>query len=199
MFGHERGAFTGANEKRIGLFQAAEGGTLFLDEVGELPLTQQAKLLRALESMTIRAVGSIRDRKINVRVVSATNASMEEKVRQGEMRSDLMYRLNTITMDVPSLRERGEDILQIAGAFILEFQKRYARENLSLHPSARDALLHHPWPGNIRELRNVIEQACLICARNEIGVSDLCLRDVPSLIGGASPGTQVVSSGLVDA
>ena len=198
LFGHERGAFTGASEKRIGLFQAAEGGTLFLDEVGELPLAQQAKLLRVLESMTVRAVGSVRDRKINVRIVSATNATLDEKVRQGEFRSDLMYRLNTITIDVPPLRNRGDDIIQIAEKFIQEFQKRYARANLTLTPPAREALLRHPWPGNIRELRNVMEQACLICARNQIGIEDLNLRDVPSLVPAPAAGQSIPPGNLID-
>ncbi len=181
LFGHERGAFTGATDKRIGLFQAADGGTLFLDEIGELPLAQQAKLLRAIESMSIRPVGSVRDRKINVRFVAATNALIEERARQSEFRGDLMYRLNTVTIEIPALRERGADMIMIAETFVGEFERRYGRAGLSLSEEARKALRRHPWPGNIRELRNVIQQACLMCARNEITPADLNLRELPPL------------------
>jgi DNA-binding NtrC family response regulator len=181
LFGHEKGAFTGATEKKIGLFQSADGGTLFLDEIGELPLAQQGKLLRALEERMIRPVGALRDRPVNVRFVAATNAAIEERARAGEFRADLLYRLNTITLAIPPLRHRGEDIVRIAESFAAEFGRRYGRERLSFTPAARQALLHHPWPGNIRELRNTIEQAALLCARDAIDVSDLALRDLPSL------------------
>lgn len=181
LFGHERGAFTGATDKRVGLFQAADGGTLFLDEIGELPLAQQAKLLRAIETMSIRPVGSARDRKVNVRFVAATNALIEERARQSEFRGDLMYRLNTVTIEIPPLRERGADVVLIAETFISEFQRRYGRVGLTLSEDARKALHRHPWPGNIRELRNVIQQACLMCARNEITPADLSLRELPPL------------------
>ncbi len=182
LFGHERGAFTGASDKKIGLFQAAEGGTLFLDEIGELPLPQQAKLLKAIEDKMIRPVGSVRDRPINVRFIAATNAALEEQSRQAEFRSDLLYRLNTFVIDVPPLRKRGDDIIMLAENFVVEFQRRYVRSRLSLTPDARTALLKHVWPGNVRELRNVIEQACLMCARDAIEESDLNLREVPSLV-----------------
>src|SRR5262245_22950949 len=182
LFGHERGAFTGANEKKIGLFQAAEGGTLFLDEIGELPLPQQAKLLKAIEDKVIRPVGSVRDRTINVRFIAATNAALEERSRQAEFRSDLLYRLNTITIDVPSLRERGDDIVMLAEHFVAEAHRRYGRSRLSLAPDARKALLRYPWPGNVRELRNVIEQAGLMCARDLIEEADLNLREFPPLV-----------------
>ncbi|MFO1151087.1 MAG: sigma-54 dependent transcriptional regulator [Alsobacter sp.] len=181
LFGHERGAFSGATERKVGLFQAAEGGTLFLDEVGELPLAQQAKLLRALEDRVIRPVGSVRDRAVDVRIVAATNASLEERTQQGEFRSDLYYRLNTITVGVPPLRERGDDIIMIAHAFVAEFERRYSRTGLQLTEAARSALRRHAWPGNIRELRNVLEQACMMSARNAIDVADLALRELPPL------------------
>jgi len=181
LFGHERGAFTGATEKKIGLFQAAEGGTLFLDEIGELPLAQQGKLLKAIEDKVVRPVGSVRDRPVNIRFVAATNAAIEERSRQGEFRSDLLYRLNTITAEVPPLRLRGDDILAIGQTFVTEFGRRYGRSRLEFTPAARHALLQHSWPGNIRELRNVVEQASLMCARDQIDVADLNLRDVPSL------------------
>lgn len=182
LFGHERGAFTGAGDKKIGLFQAAEGGTLFLDEIGELPLPQQAKLLRAIEDKVVRPVGSVRDRPVDVRFVAATNSVLEEQARHGDFRGDLFYRLNTITLNVPPLRERGEDIVLLAENFVKEFQRRYARSRLSLTASAHAALLRHAWPGNVRELRNVIEQACLMCARDAIEDTDLNLRELPSLV-----------------
>lgn len=198
LFGHERGAFTGAGERKVGLFQAAEGGTLFLDEVGELPHGQQAKLLKAIEERVIRPVGSVRDRPIDVRLIAATNALLEDRVRQGEFRADLLYRLNTITIDVPPLRERGDDILLIARHFMAEFGRRYGRERLSLAPAAERALMRHSWPGNIRELRNAIEQAALLCAREVIEERDLGLRDVPDLAVTASVAGRSDRAGLVE-
>ncbi|MBT9289824.1 sigma-54 interaction domain-containing protein [Prosthecodimorpha staleyi] len=198
LFGHERGAFTGAGDRKIGLFQAADGGTLFLDEVGELPPSQQAKLLKALEERVIRPVGGVRDRPINVRFVAATNAALEDRVRQGEFRSDLFYRLNTITLDVPPLRTRGDDVIPIAETFMAEFGRRYGRAGLRLSDGARRALLRHVWPGNIRELRNVIEQASLMRARDQIEDADLALREPAPLI--APAGRQPADAiGLVDA
>jgi DNA-binding NtrC family response regulator len=198
LFGHERGAFTGANDKKIGLFQAADGGSLFLDEVGELPLPQQSKLLKAIEDKCIRPVGSVRDRSINVRFIAATNAALEERARQAEFRSDLLYRLNTVTIEVPPLRKRGDDIIMLAESFVAEFQRRYARSRLSLTAAARDALLRHPWPGNIRELRNVIEQACLMCARDSIEESDLNLRELPPLVPDKPDAAPADQTSLVD-
>lgn len=181
LFGHERGAFTGANEKRAGLFQAADGGTLFLDEVGELPLLQQAKLLRVLEDAMVRPVGSTRARSVDVRIVAATNMAVEERVRMGEFRNDLFYRLAGLSLELPPLRARGSDILAIAEGFVAEYAGRYGRRGLTLADGARTALLRHSWPGNIRELRNVIQQACLLAARNVIDVADLSLREPPPL------------------
>lgn len=198
LFGHERGAFTGATERKVGLFQAAEGGTLFLDEIGELPLGQQGKLLKAIEDKVVRPVGSVRDRPVNIRFVAATNAAIEERSRQGEFRSDLLYRLNTITAEVPPLRQRGDDILAIAQTFVTEFERRYGRSRLEFTSAARHALLQHPWPGNIRELRNVVEQASLMCARDQIDVADLNLRDVPNLVPSGGAATEVRESRLAD-
>jgi two-component system, NtrC family, response regulator AtoC len=134
-----------------------------------------------LEDRAIRPVGSTRDRQINVKFVAATNASIEERSRQGEFRSDLLYRLNTMMIDLPPLRKRGDDVLLIAEALIAELQKRYGRSHLHLTSEARSALLIHPWPGNIRELRNVMEQACMMCARDAIDVADLNLRELPPI------------------
>ncbi len=175
LFGHEKGAFTGATDKKIGLFQAADGGTLFLDEIGELPLAQQAKLLKAIEEKAIRPVGSVRERPVNIRLVAATNAGLTEKAARGEFRSDLLYRLNTIVLDVPPLRARDEDILLLADRFTGEFRQLYKRHTLTLADSARRALTRHDWPGNIRELRNVIENACLMATGSQIEATDLAL------------------------
>ncbi len=181
LFGHERGAFTDARERKVGLFQAADGGTLFLDEVGELPLQTQAKLLRALEERTIRPVGGVRDRAVDVRVVAATNASLEDKIRQGEFRSDLYYRLNTLVVNAPPLRRRGEDILLLANAFMTQFCARYGRNGLQLADDARAALLAHSWPGNVRELRNIAQQACLLAVGQWVHAADLSLREAPAI------------------
>jgi two-component system, NtrC family, response regulator AtoC len=177
LFGHERGAFTDARERKIGLFQAADGGTLFLDEIGELPLLTQAKLLRTLEERTIRPVGGLRDLRINARVIAATNTLFEDKIRQGEFRKDLYYRLNTLVIDSPPLRSRGNDILTLANVFLAEFRGRYGRTELALGDDATAALLAHSWPGNVRELRNIMEQACLLTVGRYIRSSDLSLRE----------------------
>jgi len=177
LFGHERGAFTDALERKIGLFQAADTGTLFLDEVGELPLQTQTKLLRTLEERTIRPVGGLRDRRVDVRVVAATNASLDDKIKQGEFRSDLFYRLNTIVVTSPPLRDRGADILTLANAFLAEYSSHYGRGDTELADDANAALLRHSWPGNVRELRNVMEQACLIFTGRIIYAADLSLRE----------------------
>jgi len=177
LFGHERGAFTDARERKAGLFQAADGGTLFLDEVGELTLAAQAKVLKAIEERVVRPVGGLRDRRVDVRVVAATNASLEDKVRQNEFRSDLFYRLNAITVYSPPLRQRGTDILMLARALLKEFGARYSRGELQLTAGAEQALIDHSWPGNVRELRNVIEQACMLTTDSRIEADDLSLRE----------------------
>lgn len=196
LFGHERGSFTDAREKKVGLFQAAEGGTLFLDEVGELPLATQAKLLRTLEERTIRPVGAVRDRKIDVRIVAATNATLEDKVREGEFRRDLFYRLNTLLIQSPPLRARENDILMLADAFLADFSGRYGRPDLRFTEEARTALLKHSWPGNVRELRNIIEQACLLTVGPRIKPADLNLRDIEALQ--PAQGTATTVSGTLN-
>lgn len=186
LFGHERGAFTDARERKSGLFQAAEGGTLFLDEIGEFPPAIQSKVLKAIEEKAIRPVGSVRDRKVDVRIVAATNASLDDRVRSGEFRSDLYYRLSTISIVSPPLRDRGDDVLMLADAFLAAFRRRYERLDLTLDGAARAALLRHRWPGNVRELRNVIEQATMLCVGNRIGVGDLSMREPQPLTAAAS-------------
>ncbi len=176
LFGHERGAFTGATEKNIGLFQAADGGTLFLDEIGELPLAQQGKLLKALEDRRIRAVGSTRDRPVNIRLVAATNAAIEHAAAEGAFRSDLLYRINTITLELPALRARGGDAVLIAEGLLDHFARRYGRQHLDLDEAARRAITDYGWPGNVRELRNVMERAALLAAGTTVTAADLGLR-----------------------
>ena len=162
LFGHERGAFTDAKERKIGLVEAAEGGTLFLDEIGDMELALQVKLLRVLEERTIRRLGSVRDRAVNVRIISATNRPLEELVAAGRFRADLLFRLRIVALHVPPLRERAGDAWLLAGHFLERFARHYGKRELAFSPAARDAIGVHAWPGNVRELRNVVEQAVLL-------------------------------------
>src|SRR3954466_11913678 len=159
LFGHKKGSFTGAVSDRRGLFQAAQGGTLFLDEVGDMPLPLQVKLLRALEERKIRPVGSHESFDVDVRVVSATHRKLEERIASGEFREDLFYRLNVVKLYIPSLAERREDIPLLANHFLGRLAERYRRGQLSFSPEAMQLLVSAPWPGNVRQLLNVIEQA----------------------------------------
>ncbi len=161
LFGYERGAFTDAKESKIGLFEAAEGGFLFLDEIGDLELSLQGKLLRAIEERTIRRVGGIRDRKINVRILAATNRDLEQEVQQNRFRSDLYFRLAVILLHLPPLRERGDDTLVLAQHFLRRFSTKYGKDVRRIDDRARAVLLSYPWPGNVRELSHVIERAVL--------------------------------------
>jgi anaerobic nitric oxide reductase transcription regulator len=161
LFGHKKGAFTGAVQDRIGKFELADGGTLFLDEVGELPLSVQAKLLRVLQSGEIQRPGSDRLLRVDVRVIAATNRDLRDEVAQGRFRADLYHRLSVYPLVVPSLRERGRDVLSLAGGFLEENQHRLGARNLRLSPQAKAALLSHAWPGNVRELEHVISRAAL--------------------------------------
>jgi anaerobic nitric oxide reductase transcription regulator len=161
LFGHKRGAFTGATQDRSGKFELADGGTLFLDEVGELPLPVQAKLLRVLQSGEIQRPGSDRALKVDVRVLAATNRQLRDEVAQGRFRADLYHRLSVYPLPVPALRERGHDVLALAGGFLEENQHRLGARNLRLSPAASAALLAHDWPGNVRELEHLISRAAL--------------------------------------
>lgn len=167
LFGHTRGAFTGANEARQGVFRAAHGGTLFLDEIGELPLHLQPKLLRALESGRITPVGSDSPVQVDARLIAATNRDLSSEVREGRFRDDLYYRINVIELIVPPLAQRHEDILPLARRFSSQFAGTPAR----LSPQAVQCLLAHPWPGNVRELRNAIQRSCLLC-RGDVILSE---------------------------
>lgn len=161
LFGHVRGAFSGAVSDRPGRFEAAEGGTLFLDEVGELPLAVQAKLLRALQNGEIQRLGTDQPRRVNVRVVAATNRKLREQVAAGTFRADLYHRLSVYPVAIPPLRERGRDVLLLAGRFLELNRSRLGLRSLRLSPGAQNALLRYPWPGNVRELEHVISRAAL--------------------------------------
>ena len=163
LFGHEKGAFTGAIGENEGYFGAADGGTLFLDEVGELPMSTQARLLRVLENGEYIRVGSSEVRKTNVRVVAATNVNIQAAIRDGQFREDLFYRLNTIPIKMPPLRERGEDILLLFKKFAMEVAAKYQMpERISLSPDAEEVMKRYKWPGNIRQLKNVTEQMSIL-------------------------------------
>lgn len=161
LFGHERGAFTDAKESKIGLFEAAEGGFLFLDEIGDVEVSLQGKLLRAIEERVVRRVGGVRDRKVDVRILTATNRDLEREAQHGRFRKDLYFRLAVILLRLPALRERGDDVLLLAEEFLRRFSVKYGRDVQRIDPPARDALMRYSWPGNVRELSHVIERAVL--------------------------------------
>lgn len=167
MFGHVRGAFTDARDSRSGRFSLADGGTLFLDEIGNLPEAHQAKLLRVLESGQFEAIGATRTQTADVRIVTATNANLLEKVAEGSFRRDLFYRINTIEIEIPPLRARGDDVLLLAEHFLERFSRRHGRQ-LAFSESSLMALKTHAWPGNVRELSHAIERAVLLCAGQRI-------------------------------
>jgi len=173
LFGHARGAFTGADRDREGLFETASGGTLFLDEIGDLALPAQAKLLRALEDRAVRRLGENRTRPVDVRLIAATNRPLERMVQDGTFREDLLYRLRVIQIDIPPLRERREDIVPLAIHFIHELAARHGRKVEDLAPDARRALLAYDWPGNVRELRNAIERAVVLADGPALTAADL--------------------------
>jgi DNA-binding NtrC family response regulator len=172
LFGFEAGAFTDARAAKPGLFEAAHGGTLFLDEIGDLPVDLQAKLLKVLDGMEIRRLGSVRPVRVDVRVIAATHADLASAVRQGRFREDLFYRLHVVPIHLPALRDRGEDVLLLAMHFLAEFCAAYGVTRPVLNGDARGVLLRHTWPGNVRELRNSIERAVLLGSGN-IEPSDL--------------------------
>ncbi|HYC50316.1 MAG TPA: sigma-54 dependent transcriptional regulator [Gemmatimonadaceae bacterium] len=176
MFGHVRGAFTDAKADRVGRFELADGGTLFLDEVGNVPLAQQAKLLRVLQTAEIERVGSSKARRVDVRLLSATNANLNEEVAAGRFREDLLFRLNTIELHLPPLRERREDIAPLAMHFLLQHSARYRKTLKAFDPAAMQQMLEHPWPGNIRELGHSVERAVLLAIGDTVRASDLALR-----------------------
>ncbi len=176
LFGHEKGAFTGASGTRHGLVEAADGGTLFLDEIGELPLAAQARLLRVLQEGEIRRVGSTRVRKVNIRLIAATHRDLQQRVADGAFRGDLYFRLRVVEITLPPLRERGDDIDRLATFLLDKACLRLNRPPLHLSPEALDAIRHYAWPGNVRELENVIERAVILTEGTRIEAHQLSLQ-----------------------
>ncbi|TKD34960.1 sigma-54-dependent transcriptional regulator [Azotobacter chroococcum] len=182
LFGHERGAFTDAKERRVGLVEAADGGTLFLDEIGEIELSLQAKLLKLLEDRSIRRLGAVKERRVNLRIVAATNCNLERMVQQGKFRRDLFFRLRIIEIRVPPLRARGDDVIALAEHYLALHGKRYGKPGLAFSAQARELLQRYSWPGNVRELRNMLEQTALLAPGNLVGPAQLAL--CPELMEG---------------
>jgi two-component system response regulator HydG len=199
LFGHVRGAFTGATDNKSGLFELADGGTLFLDEIGELPLSLQAKLLRVLELGEVHRVGSLDPRTVNVYVVAATNRDLRAEVAAGRFRSDLYYRLNIVEVALPPLRDRREDIPYLTAAFVRETSDRLQKPLLGLTPGAERVLAMAPWDGNVRELRNVIERACILAdgdfiTERELSISMPPVRQTPRSPAVAAAGQDSAAS-----
>jgi len=177
LFGFEKGAFTDASEAKAGQFELANGGTLFLDEIGEMPYGVQAKLLRALQEKEVRRLGSSKALKIDIRIISATNANLDTKIREGEFREDLYYRLNTIPLNIPPLCERKDEIMQIAESMVEQNCNKYGFELKTFSQKAKNELLNYSWPGNIRELISVVERAVILSETQEIQENELYLEN----------------------
>jgi DNA-binding NtrC family response regulator len=173
LFGHEKGSFTGATDSRKGYFEVADGGTIFLDEVAELPLSTQVRLLRVLETGEFMRVGSSKVQKTNVRVIAASNVDIPSAIEHGKFREDLFYRLNTVPVRIPSLRERGEDIILLFRKFAVDFAEKYRMPAIRLTREAQTMLLNYSWPGNVRQLKNITEQISIIESEREIGPETL--------------------------
>ncbi|HTX77722.1 MAG TPA: sigma 54-interacting transcriptional regulator, partial [Terracidiphilus sp.] len=170
-----KGAFTDARSDRIGRFELANNGTLFLDEIANVPMRQQAKLLRVLETGELERVGSSQTRRVDVRVLSATNAEVHEEVTAGNFREDLLFRLNTVEIHLPALRERREDIPLLAIHFLTRSRARYRKQVAGFSPAAMQQMMQYPWPGNVRELEHTVERAVLLCRGDEIDASNLAI------------------------
>ncbi len=178
LFGYEKGAFTGATQRKLGLFEAAEGGTVFLDELGELPFSLQVKLLRVLQEAEVIRVGGTEPLKINVRVVAASNKNLESEVAGGRFRQDLFFRLNVLSLHIPSLRERGQDVILLGEYFVNQYCQQFGMKVKTLSAQARAALVSHSWPGNVRELENVVQKAILLCDGQRIGPDHIMIQNV---------------------
>jgi len=204
LFGHERGAFTGAQARKPGKFELAHKGTLFLDEIGEVPLGVQAKLLRALETRTFMRVGGTEEITVDVRVLAATNRNLEEMSREGKFRADLYYRLNVVTLEIPPLRERRDDIPLLATAFLEQFAREHDRPVPVLTPEALQVLKAAPWPGNVRELRNLMQSLVILHPGTEIGVHHLpepirrAVEESAPAVEGADPAASFVGKKMED-
>jgi len=194
LFGHEKGAFTGATATRTGLVEAANGSTLFLDEIGELPLEAQARLLRVLQESEIRKVGSVQSKKVDVRLVVATHRDLKQLVVDGHFREDLYYRINVMTLLIPPLRDRGDDILELGEAILQRTCKRLKTKMLSLSEGARRAIFNYGWPGNVRELENAIERAVVLAEELEISEELLAIDDEESPMSTRKPELQNLQS-----
>jgi two-component system response regulator AtoC len=190
LFGHDKGAFTGATKPRAGRFEAASGGTVFLDEIGEVPLSVQHKLLRVLQEKEIERLGETQPVKVDVRIVAATHRDLEALMRVGQFREDLFYRLNVLPVHVPPLRERREDIPLLAAHFLARFAERFKKDVTAIAPGALQGLLGHPWPGNVRELEHVIERAVVMAAGPELREIPLGGRSGPTVPTGVAPASE---------
>lgn len=192
LFGHEKGAFTGAMNRKEGCFELADGGTLFLDEIGEMNQETQVKLLRAVETGAFRRLGGASEIKVNVRIISATNKNMSEALKEGDFREDLYYRLGVVEFDIPPLRRRKDDIPFLANYYLSYYQKKYSRNVAGLSEAAMEKLVTYDWPGNVRELRNVMEYVIVTCLEDQLEVKDLpdriaqCSENSTQDIGNAS-------------
>jgi DNA-binding NtrC family response regulator len=175
IFGHVKGAFTDARTDRVGRFELANGGTIFLDEIANVPLRQQAKLLRVLETGELERVGSSQTRRVNVRLLSATNANLEEEAKAGNFREDLLFRINTVEIHLPALRDRREDIPLLAIHFLGRNRARYRKQVNGFSPAAIQQMMQYPWPGNVRELEHTVERAVLLCRGDEIELANLAI------------------------
>jgi two-component system response regulator HydG len=184
LFGHEKGAFTGADKRRIGRFEQAKGGTLFLDEVGEIPALMQVKLLRVLQERTIERIGSGEPIPTDVRVIAATNKDLAREVREGRFREDLYYRLNVVSIEIPPLRLRGADVLLLADSFLQRFARDNHRPIAGFTQAAKNKILAHRWPGNVRELENAVERAVVLSDGSEVDADDLPFDAAQPLQGG---------------
>ena len=184
LFGYDAGAFTSARTRKLGLFEIAEDGTLFLDEVGDMSLNLQAKLLRAIEKKVIKRLGGINDIPINARIISATNKNIEQMIEEGSFRRDLYHRLNVVTIELPPLKERSDDIINLADHFIEDFNLLFNKSVKKIGKELKYFFLGYPWPGNVRELKNIIERAVLLSENNELNLSDFShlITSVPAII-----------------
>jgi DNA-binding NtrC family response regulator len=198
LFGHVKGAFTDARTERIGRFELADGGTLFLDEIANVPMRQQAKLLRVLETGEMERVGSSKTRRVDARILSATNADLHAEVEAGRFRGDLLFRLNTVEIHLPPLRERREDIPPLAAHFLSRYAQRYRKQAQGIEPAALQTMLHYAWPGNVRELDHTIERAVLMARNPQIETADLGLSQSRGGSSASSQGLEEMSLEAVE-
>jgi DNA-binding NtrC family response regulator len=187
LFGHEKGAFTGAVAAKPGLLELAHRGTFFLDEVGDVDLAVQAKLLKVIEELRFRRLGDVRDRRVDVRLLAATHRDLQRQVQEQKFREDLLYRINAVALVVPPLRERGEDVLLLARILLDRIAQEVGRPGLTLSPEAERAVAAHPWPGNVRQLRNSMERAALLAPGHTLGADDVLPPGPPAAAAGGAP------------